>query len=111
MSAGARRQPADAAAGRISADRRSAQHRHDSGDRKGAGRGPIGAPLPRTDGPDEGAFIACTCWLADCLAKQGRRREARSYLERLVGLANDVGLLSEQWDTRPGLMLGNFSRR
>ncbi len=62
----------------------------------------------RADGPDEGAFIACTCWLADCLAKQGRKREARDYLERVVGLANDVGLLSEQWDTRAGRMLGNF---
>ena len=62
----------------------------------------------RAEGPDEGAFIACTCWLADCLAMQGRDREARSYLERVIGLANDVGLLSEEWDTRAGRMLGNF---
>jgi GH15 family glucan-1,4-alpha-glucosidase len=62
----------------------------------------------RADGPEEGAFIACTCWLADCLAMQGRDREARAYLERVIALANDVGLLSEEWDTRAGRMLGNF---
>ena len=62
----------------------------------------------RSDGPDEGAFIACTCWLADCLAMQGRHSEARRYFERVIGLANDVGLLSEEWDTRAGRMLGNF---
>ncbi|HWD58459.1 MAG TPA: glycoside hydrolase family 15 protein [Stellaceae bacterium] len=62
----------------------------------------------RADGPDEGAFIACTCWLADCLGMQGRDREARSYLERVIGLANDVGLLSEEWDTQGRQMLGNF---
>jgi GH15 family glucan-1,4-alpha-glucosidase len=62
----------------------------------------------RDAGPDEGAFIACTCWLADCLAMQGREQEARGYLERVIGLANDVGLLSEEWDTRGHRMLGNF---
>lgn len=62
----------------------------------------------RADGPAEGAFIACTCWLADCLAMQGRMREARAYLERVIGLANDVGLLSEEWDTSGQRMLGNF---
>jgi GH15 family glucan-1,4-alpha-glucosidase len=62
----------------------------------------------RADGPDEGAFIACSCWFADCLAMQGRDRKARAYLERVIGLANDVGLLSEEWDTRAGRMLGNF---
>lgn len=62
----------------------------------------------REDGPDEGAFIPCTCWLADCLGMQGRDREARAYLERVIGLANDVGLLAEEWDTRASRMLGNF---
>jgi GH15 family glucan-1,4-alpha-glucosidase len=62
----------------------------------------------RDNGPDEGAFIACTCWLADCLGMQGRDQEARAYLERVIGLANDVGLLSEEWDTRAKRMLGNF---
>ena len=39
---------------------------------------------------------------------RGRQREARAYLERVVGIANDVGLLAEEWDTRAGRMLGNF---
>jgi GH15 family glucan-1,4-alpha-glucosidase len=62
----------------------------------------------REDGPDEGAFIACTCWLADCLGMQGREREARAYLERVISRANDVGLLSEMWETRANRLLGNF---
>ena len=66
------------------------------------GAGP--APTART----KGAFIACTCWLADCLAMQGRERRRATYLERVIALANDVGLLSEEWDTRGGRMLGNF---
>jgi GH15 family glucan-1,4-alpha-glucosidase len=60
------------------------------------------------DGPDEGAFIACTCWLADCLEMQGRMTEARAYLERVLALSNDVGLLSEEWHVRELRMLGNF---
>ena len=52
------------------------------------------------DGPDEGAFIACTCWLADCLAMLGREADARDYLERVLAIRNDVGLLSEEWDSR-----------
>ena len=62
----------------------------------------------RPDGPDEGAFIACTCWLADCLEMQGRTAEARAYFERVLALRNDVGLLSEEWHVRQRRMLGNF---
>ncbi len=62
----------------------------------------------RADGPAEGAFIACTCWLADCLHMQGRSAEARAYFERVLALCNDVGLLSEEWDTARQRMLGNF---
>ena len=62
----------------------------------------------REDGPDEGAFLACTCWLADCLAMQGRMTEARAYFERVLALRNDVGLLSEEWHVREQRMLGNF---
>ncbi len=62
----------------------------------------------RADGPAEGAFLACTCWLADCLGMQGRHREARGYLESVLALANDVGLLAEEWDTRERRLLGNF---
>jgi len=62
----------------------------------------------RGDGPADGAFIACTCWLADCLGMQRRFRDAHTYLERVIGLANDIGLLSEEWDARQNRMLGNF---
>ncbi len=52
------------------------------------------------DGTHQGAFLACTCWLADCLSQQLREDDARAYLERVLALRNDVGLLSEEWDTR-----------
>ncbi|MGH7106845.1 MAG: glycoside hydrolase family 15 protein, partial [Acetobacteraceae bacterium] len=60
------------------------------------------------DGHDEGAFLVCSCWLADCLGKQGRNEEARAMLERVIGLSNDVGLLSEEYDVPTGRLIGNF---
>ena len=65
---------------------------------------------PDVDGlpPGEGAFLACTFWLADNLALQGRREEAREIFERLTGLRNDVGLLAEQYDPSHRRLLGNF---
>ena len=56
----------------------------------------------------EGAFIACTCWLADCLALQGRLDEARTLFERVLGVRNDVGLLSEEYDPVARRLVGNF---
>ncbi len=58
--------------------------------------------------PGEGAFLACTFWLADCLLLLGRRDDARRTYERLLGLCNDVGLLSEEYDPRARRLVGNF---
>jgi GH15 family glucan-1,4-alpha-glucosidase len=55
----------------------------------------------------EGAFLACTLWLADDLHLVGREREARELFERVLDLRNDVGLLSEEWDPRGKRQLGN----
>ncbi len=56
----------------------------------------------------EGAFLPCTFWLADNLHLQGREAEARKIFERLLGLCNDVGLISEEYDTKTGRLVGNF---
>jgi GH15 family glucan-1,4-alpha-glucosidase len=58
--------------------------------------------------PGEGAFLACTFWLADNYALMGRHDEARETFERLLALRNDVGLLSEEYDTDAGRLVGNF---
>jgi GH15 family glucan-1,4-alpha-glucosidase len=56
----------------------------------------------------EGAFLACTFWLADNYWLLGRRDEARRLFERLLTVCNDVGLLSEQYDPIARRLLGNF---
>ncbi|HIJ62855.1 MAG TPA: glycoside hydrolase family 15 protein, partial [Rhodospirillaceae bacterium] len=65
---------------------------------------------PAVDGlpPGEGAFLACSFWLADNLAMQGRREEACAMFERLLSLRNDLGLLSEEYDTTGRRLVGNF---
>ena len=56
----------------------------------------------------EGTFLACSFWLVECLAHQGRLDEAREVFERAAGTANDVGLFSEEVDISDGSLLGNF---
>jgi len=58
--------------------------------------------------PGEGAFLACSFWLADNYILQGRIAEARALFERLLSLRNDVGLLAEEFDPRLGRQVGNF---
>ncbi|HKS74371.1 MAG TPA: glycoside hydrolase family 15 protein [Terriglobales bacterium] len=58
--------------------------------------------------PGEGAFLACSFWLADNYILQNRRDDAERLLERLLALRNDVGLLSEEYDLRRKRLLGNF---
>ena len=64
----------------------------------------------RTDGlpPGEGAFIACTFWLADNYSLMGRHEEAVEVFERLLALSNDVGLLAEEYDPEARRLVGNF---
>jgi GH15 family glucan-1,4-alpha-glucosidase len=68
---------------------------------------------PRTEDVDglpagEGAFLACTCWLADNYQLQGRTEEARTTFERVLAVRNDVGLLSEEFHPGHRRLLGNF---
>jgi GH15 family glucan-1,4-alpha-glucosidase len=58
--------------------------------------------------PGEGAFLACTFWLVDNYALMGRHEEARETFDRLLALRNDVGLLSEEYDTAERRLVGNF---
>jgi GH15 family glucan-1,4-alpha-glucosidase len=58
--------------------------------------------------PGEGAFLPCSFWFADNLALMGRLDEARALYEELIGLCNDVGLLSEEYDPRGQRLVGNF---
>jgi GH15 family glucan-1,4-alpha-glucosidase len=65
---------------------------------------------PEVDGlpPGEGAFLPCSFWLVNNWVLQGRQAEARALFERLLGLCNDVGLLSEEYWPDQKRLLGNF---
>jgi GH15 family glucan-1,4-alpha-glucosidase len=69
-----------------------------------------GRSLGEVDGlpGGEGAFLPCTFWLADSYVLQGRLAEGRALFDRLAGLANDVGLLAEEYDPVRKRLVGNF---
>jgi len=56
----------------------------------------------------EGAFLACSFWLVDCLHMIGRKEDAEELFARLLALRNDLGLLSEEYDPVDGRLVGNF---
>ncbi len=57
---------------------------------------------------DEGQFLACSFWLVNALARNGRVEDARTLFARLVGLSNDLGLLAEEYDVGHRRQVGNF---
>jgi GH15 family glucan-1,4-alpha-glucosidase len=57
--------------------------------------------------PGEGAFLPCSFWLVGCYVLQGREKDARALYNRLLGIANDVGLYSEEYDPQSKRLLGN----
>ena len=58
--------------------------------------------------PGEGVFLACSFWMVSSLKAIGRLDDARALFERLLTLCNDVGLLSEEYDTKRKRLVGNF---
>jgi GH15 family glucan-1,4-alpha-glucosidase len=58
--------------------------------------------------PAEGAFLACTLWLADAYVLAGEFGKAQELFTRVVAIANDLGLLAEEYDTAAGRQTGNF---
>ncbi|MEN6624133.1 MAG: glycoside hydrolase family 15 protein [Smithella sp.] len=57
---------------------------------------------------EEGCFLACSFWLATCLARQHRFNECHAVLSKVLSTGNDLGLFSEEYDTTNQEMLGNF---
>lgn len=66
-----------------------------------------GANFDGLDG-EEGAFLACSFWLVDAYYLSGQLEQAHALFQKLMALTNDVGLLSEEYDTRRGRLIGNF---
>ena len=58
--------------------------------------------------PIEGAFLACTLWLADAYVLAGEIAKAQTLFDRVVAVASDLGLLAEEFDVREGRQTGNF---
>ncbi len=64
--------------------------------------------IPNSSKGKQGAFLACSFWLVEVYVMQGRVAEAKALFEKLLGLRNDVGLLSEEYDTESKRLVGNF---
>lgn len=64
--------------------------------------------VPQSNQARQGAFLACSFWLVECLTLIGRTEDARALFERVLAIANDVGLLSEEYDTDAKRLAGNF---
>jgi len=77
--------------------------------RRGLAQGPLVRRYTGDDGlaGSEGAFVTCSFWLVESLARTGRVEEAVRLMDELLGLANDVGLYAEEIEPATGAFLGN----